>query len=58
MGSVKQAKFTYEAIVEADKRGELWPKGQCLTTGCSAEMPIPLGCLKARLGKKTGNPLL
>ena len=30
----------YEAIVEAASKGHLWPQGQCLTTGCSSELPI------------------
>ena len=39
MGShLEQSAIAYDEILQADQKGELWPTGQCLTTGCSAEI--------------------
>ena len=38
----KTQTLQYESVLEAYKKGELWPTGPCQTTGCSAEGPIDL----------------
>ncbi len=42
----------YESILQAYKRGELWPMGPCRSTGCSAESPIDLTKFRSDSNKK------
>ncbi len=52
MDPLKPVENRYESIVEAYKRGELWPTGPCKTIGCSAEGPIELSRFQSARQRK------